>query len=88
MVDKTRLIQVKIVSPERVLFDGQVESVILPGESGVFEVQPYHKRLLSRLLGGRVMVGKESFYIRRGVAKIGINQVTIIAEEAPEDNTQ
>jgi F-type H+-transporting ATPase subunit epsilon len=87
-MDKTRLIHVKIVSPERVVYDGQVESVVLPGESGVFEVQPYHKRLLSRLLGGRIIAGKESFYIRRGVAQIGVNKVTIIAEEAPEDSVK
>lgn len=87
-MDKLRLIQVKIVTPERVLFDGKVESIMLPGEGGVFEVQPYHKRLLSRLLGGRIVAGKESFYIRRGVAKIGVNEVTIIAEQATEESVQ
>ncbi len=72
---------VLLLSPTRVIYEGKAASVILPGEKGVFEVLAYHKRLLSRLLGGRVIIDQQSFPIKRGVAKVGISQMTIIVEE-------
>lgn len=73
-------LQVVIASPERMLYEGQSFSVILPGENGVFEVLPFHKRLLSRLLPGYVITDRKRFRIRRGVVKVGLNQVTVIVE--------
>lgn len=80
-MEKDQNIQVLLLSPARVIYEGKAMSVILPGEKGVFEVLPYHKRLLSRLLGGCVFIDRRSFPIKRGVAKAGISQVTIIVEE-------
>ena len=71
-----------IATPERIVYEGQAHSVILPGERGVFEILPYHKNLISRLLGGKIYVDGRALPIRRGVAKVGANQVTIIVEEA------
>ncbi len=56
--------------------------MILPGEKGVFEVLPYHKRLLSRLLPGYLVVDNQAIKIKRGVVKVGLDQVTVIVEEA------
>lgn len=75
------LLDVMILNPQKVVFEGKVESVILPGEQGVFEVLPFHKRMLSRLITGILTVGNKNFYIRRGVAKINQNKVTVIIEE-------
>ena len=75
-------LELLILSPERVIFKGRTESVILPGEKGVFEVLPHHKRLLSRLLGGMIIVGKNALRIKRGVVKVAMNQVTVLVEEA------
>lgn len=74
-------LNVLIATPERVLYEGEAESVILPGENGVFEILPYHKNLLSRLLGGKIFVNGQPLLIRRGVAKVGDNNVTVIIEE-------
>ncbi len=73
---------VLLLSPTRVIYEGKAASVILPGEKGVFEVLPYHKRLLSLLLGGRVLIDRHSFAIKRGVVKVGISHMTIIVEES------
>lgn len=75
-------LDVLMISPQRVVFEGPASRVILPGEQGVFEVLPYHKRLLSRLLGGWVVIDRETFRIKRGVAKVGIRQLTVIVEES------
>jgi F-type H+-transporting ATPase subunit epsilon len=75
-------LNVLIATPERILYEGEARSVILPGETGVFEVLPYHKNLLSRLLGGKLFVNGHPLMIRRGVAKVADNNVTVIVEEA------
>ena len=76
-----RLLNLVIVSPERLLFEGKAHSVVMPGENGVFEILPYHKRLLSRLLAGYLVIDNHAVKIKRGVAKVGLDQVTIIVEE-------
>lgn len=74
-------IDVVILTPERMIFEGKAKSLILPGEKGAFEVQPFHKKLLSRLVSGTLTLDGESLKIRRGVAKVGQNRVTVIIEE-------
>ncbi len=74
-------LSVLVSTPERVLFEGEAASVILPGEAGVFEILPYHKRLLSRLLEGTIIIDGKPLQIRRGVAKVGQNRVTVIVED-------
>ena len=44
----------KIVSPERVEFDGEVGSVTLPGTLGSFEVLTGHAPIISSLEKGKV----------------------------------
>lgn len=75
-------LNVLIATPEKVLYEGEADNVILPGENGVFEVLPYHKNLLSRLLAGKLFVNGHALLIRRGVVKVGDNSVTVIVEEA------
>lgn len=74
-------LEVVILTPERMIFEGKAKSLILPGEKGMFEVQPFHKKLLSRLVRGVVTLDGEALPIRRGVAKVGNNRVTVIIEE-------
>ena len=72
--------EVVIVDPTQVIFEGKADSVILPGEKGVFEVLPFHKNFLSRLITGSVSIDRRSFSIRRGIVKVENDIVTIIAE--------
>ena len=67
---------------DRVIYEGTAKSLILPGESGTFEVLPYHKKLLSRLVSGPVVLDGATFPIRRGVVRVSPTDVTIIVEEA------
>jgi len=76
------LLDVTLLSPMRVIFENKAKSVIVPGEEGVFEVLAFHKRLLSRLISGTILIDEESFPIKRGVIKVNQNKVTILAEEA------
>ncbi len=74
------LLDVSVLNPRKVVFEGKARSVTMPGEEGVFEVLPFHKRLLSRLISGTLVIDEKSFSIRRGIAKIDQNKVTIIVE--------
>ena len=73
---------VLVLTLDRVIFEGKGRSLILPGEKGVLEILPYHKRLLTRLVRGPMILDGNTYPIQRGVAKVGLNEVTIIIEEA------
>ncbi|MDD5466039.1 MAG: hypothetical protein PHP73_06865 [Candidatus Omnitrophica bacterium] len=75
------LFDVILLSPREVIFEGQAKSVILPGEEGVFEVLSFHKRILSRLISGKLFIDEQGFPVKRGIAKVDQNKVTIIVEE-------
>jgi F-type H+-transporting ATPase subunit epsilon len=75
------LLNVSILSTSMVVFEGQAERVIVPGEEGVFEILPFHKRIMSRLITGSVVVDQRSIPIKRGIIKADQNKVTIILEE-------
>jgi len=71
-----------ILSPQRVIFKGILESIILPGEAGVFEVLPYHKNIISRLIKGEIVLDqKEILPIKRGIVKVERNKVVVVVEE-------
>ena len=57
------LLDVSVVSPIKIIFEGKAKSVILPGEQGVFEVLPFHKPILSRLITGTIVIDNESFSV-------------------------
>ena len=74
-------LDVTVLSPIEVISEGKAKSIILPGEEGVFEVLPFHKRILSRLISGTVFIDEQSLPIRRGIVKVNQNKVTVIVEE-------
>ena len=44
----------EIISPEKVLFKGEVSSVSVPGANGDFQMLDHHAAILSTLVGGTV----------------------------------
>jgi len=74
------MLDVVIVTPQRVLFSGQAGQVIVPGAQGVFEILPFHRPIVSLLLPGLVVVDDQAIPISRGVIKVAFNAVTAIVE--------
>ncbi len=74
-------LEIVVMSPQRLLFQGSGQHVTLPGEQGVFEVEVYHRPLMSRLLPGLIVVDGQVFPIHRGVVKIEHDTVTAIVDE-------
>jgi F0F1-type ATP synthase epsilon subunit len=73
---------VLIVTLDRVIFEGKGQCLILPGAQGTFEVMPYHKKLLSRLTKGSLILDGSFFPILGGVVKVSPSEVMAIVEEA------
>ncbi len=76
------MINVVAITSQEIAFRGKAQSVILPGEQGMFEVLPFHKNLISRLVKGKIQIDESTFHILRGIAKVEKNYVTVIMEKA------
>ncbi len=78
-------LHVTIVSPERTLFEAEVEAVFVPGEKGRFEILKNHAPLLSSLEAGRIVcTGGTPFElnISTGFVEVKENKVTLCVETA------
>lgn len=77
----------ELVSPEKLLFSGEVESVVAPGAEGQFTVLKDHAPVMTTLKSGVVTVaggdGKvEKLFVRGGFADVSVVGFTILAELA------
>ena len=77
----------ELVSPEKLLFSGAVESVVAPGADGQFTVLKDHAPVMTTLKPGVVSVaagdGKvEKLFVRGGFADVSAGGFTILAEQA------
>jgi F-type H+-transporting ATPase subunit epsilon len=81
-------IQCDIITQERIVFSGQVDSVNLPGVEGRMGILPNHSPLLTMLDFGEVLVrtaGREEYFaIGGGFVEIQPDHVTILADSAEQ----
>jgi F-type H+-transporting ATPase subunit epsilon len=79
-------IRCEIVSQDRMVFEGDVDIVVLPGSAGEMGILPHHAPLLTTLNYGFIKVrtkGKEEiFTVAGGVAEIQPDIVTVLADAA------
>lgn len=77
--------KVRIITPEKVLFEGKSESVTFPGINGSFNVLPHHAPLITALQKGiiRYLVNGKEYEqpIDSGFVKIENDIVTVCAEK-------
>ena len=73
--------KLKIVAPDKTLFEGDVRVVKLPGTLGQFTVLEHHAPLVSTLTEGEIIykIGEDeqNVDVRGGVAEVRDNQVTV-----------
>jgi len=77
----------ELVSPEKLLISEDVESVLVPGSEGDYQVLPNHAPVLSTLRAGLLDVvlpgGKERrIFVRGGFAEVGPDSLTVLAQNA------
>lgn len=79
-------IKVEIVTQERIVFEGEVDSVNLPGSEGRLGILPNHSPLLTTLAYGEVIVkqgGREDYYaIGGGFAEVQPEKVIVLVDSA------
>ena len=77
-------LRLKIVSPEKVVYDGNAESVLVPGTLGSFEILNDHAPIISSLEKGVVEYGlngvKEQLQISGGFVEVKKNVVSLCVE--------
>src|ERR1700712_4693982 len=80
-------LQVRLVTPERVLLDATADAVELPSMSGYLEALYGHAPLLAELGAGEVRLhggssGDQKFFVAWGFVEVLPERVTILAETA------
>jgi F-type H+-transporting ATPase subunit epsilon len=79
-------LQLEIVTPEKLAFQDEVDSVVLPGSEGELGVLPHHAPLISTLGAGELRLRKggqeESFAIVGGFLQVLPDKVVVMAETA------
>ncbi|OGI27121.1 MAG: ATP synthase F1 subunit epsilon [Candidatus Moranbacteria bacterium RIFOXYB1_FULL_43_19] len=79
-------IKFKIVTPERTVFEDQIDQVTLPTADGEITVLPNHIPLISILVPGELDVkagGKEiAMAVSGGMIEVQKNEITILADTA------
>lgn len=77
----------ELVSPERIVFSGEVDQVVVPGTEGDFTVLAAHAPMMSSLRTAVMTIdtaGKptQRMFIRGGFADVSPNGLTVLAEQA------
>jgi F-type H+-transporting ATPase subunit epsilon len=92
MADETNQLRVRLVTPERTLFDHPAESVELPAKNGYMEVLYGHAPLMAELGAGDVILrggaeGDQHYNVSWGFVEVLPDRVTILASDAlkPEE---
>jgi F-type H+-transporting ATPase subunit epsilon len=78
------MLKLRIVSPDRVEYDGEVECVKVPGILGNFEILNNHAPIISALQDGFVEYddseGRHSVKIHGGFVEVQKNKVSLCVE--------
>ncbi|MBI4706640.1 MAG: F0F1 ATP synthase subunit epsilon [Candidatus Omnitrophica bacterium] len=82
--------QVKIITPERTVFSGQVSSVVAPGEIGYLEILANHAPIISNLVKGKIVLkdssNNKSLFLSMGNGFLQVfnNQVVLLLEKVSD----
>ena len=80
--------KLQILTPDKAVFDGEVEAILVPGSSGPFEILKDHAPILSTLAKGDLRIranNKETYYtVSGGFVEFHQNQGVVLAESAED----
>ena len=74
-----------VLTPEKELFKGDIESVIVPGTKGKFEILKGHAPIVSSLGNGTVRIktaegATKEFKIAKGFVEVLKNEVSLLVQ--------
>jgi F-type H+-transporting ATPase subunit epsilon len=78
--------RVRVISPERAVFDGEADSVVAPAYDGDVGILPRHAPFMTLLGRGvltvRVAGDDRAFEVRGGFLQVLQDEVSVVAEHA------
>ncbi len=79
--------KVAVVSPEKILFDGEAAALVVPAYDGLLGILPRHAPMLALLGRGVLTVrlkegGDRRFRVGGGFVQVRANNVRLVTEEA------
>ena len=77
--------KIEILTPDKKIYEGDIDSVRVPGEKGSFQVLKYHAPIISTLDKGIVYIVEQSgtektFEIDGGVIEVKANKIVLLTE--------
>ncbi len=75
--------ELTIISPEKVLYDGVASCVQVPGKRGRFEVLANHAPIISSMSEGKIVYRNDEEHtmdIKGGFIEVACNKITICIE--------
>ena len=81
------LFKLSILTPERTVFDGDVQYVEAPGTEGYFGVLAHHAAMVTALATGTLTVrgatgAEERWHVAGGFFEVSNNAATVLADTA------
>lgn len=80
-----------VLTPEKEIFKGAIQSVKVPGTNGEFEILKGHAPIVSSLVTGPVRIlstdgNKKIFKIAKGFVEVLDNEVSLLVQGVSEEN--
>ena len=74
----------EIITPEKEIYNGNIESITLPGSSGEFQILNQHAPIISSLTKGSIKITTQEkemkkFDIKGGVVEMLKNKIIVLA---------
>ena len=78
-----------VVSQEKLLYTGEIDSIVIPGGAGDLGVLPDHSASITTISKGNLQIdttqdGYKEYEIEGGFAEVRGNMVTVLTETATE----
>ncbi|MCC6543315.1 MAG: ATP synthase F1 subunit epsilon [Nitrospirae bacterium] len=78
-----------IVTPENIIFDGEVSSIVAPGDLGYLGILADHAPIITSLTAGKLEItdsngSKNTMMINGGFMEVVKNIATILVDSMPE----
>ncbi len=85
MADKASM-HLKVVSPERVLFQDDVQELVIDTKNGQITVLPHHLAMITVLRAGQALIRKDGqetpLVLSGGLLEVAENKVIVLADTA------
>ena len=76
--------KVDIISPDKLIYKGEADSIKLPGKGGSFGILNNHAPIIASLQAGKVVLknsdGEQTFDVNGGAVEVVKNKVIILAD--------